>query len=388
MRGHIAQKGKRYYAVIFEGTDPQTGKPLRRWHPAGTRRREAERLLTTLLGALDAGTYRPPDRVTVGEYLLERWLPNKATRLRPTTAALYEATIRRYIVPAIGQIPLQSLRAEDLDGLYARLLREGRPGGAGSGLSPGTVRQVHAVMSGALTDASRKGTVTRNVARDADPPPLNVRRRDAAVWSAEELRTFLAAAESDDRYPLWVTLATTGMRRGEAVGLRWRDVDLDGARLVVRRQLVAARGRVIESAPKTTHGERTINLDARTVRLLRLHRRSQREQTLALGRRAHTDDHVFSPPGLPGSADNPEHVTRAWRALVAGVDVPTIRLHDLRHTHASLMLAAGATPKVVCERLGHAHISITLTMYQAVLPGMQAAAAEEFGAAVFGAASD
>ena len=387
MRGHIARKGARYYPVTYEGIDPKTGREVRRWHSGHPNRRDAERALTDILHRMDDGTYRPPDRVTVAEYLTDRWLPARSVRLRPTTVALYARVIREYILPDIGHIPLQRLQAEDLDALYARLLSDG--GRRGRGLAAGTVRQVHAVMSGALSDATRKRTVPHNVARDADAPPMQIRRRDAQVWTAVELLTFLASVETrrDERYPLWFTAAMTGMRRSEICGLRWRDVDLDGRRLAVRRQRVIVDGGALEAAPKTTHGERTIDLDARTVEVLRRHRRRQLEATLASGQRAHGDDYVFSPPGAPGAPENPEAVTRAWREAVRREDVPSIRLHDLRHTHASLMLAGGATPKVVQERLGHANIGTTIAMYQAVMPGMQAAAAGRFADDVFGATS-
>ena len=202
MRGHIAKKGNRYYAVIYDGVDPATGKPKRRWHAAGTTRRGAERVLADLVKRKHDGTYVPPERITLADYLLERWLPGKRTRVAPSTAGIYERNIRLYIAPNIGRIQLQELQPEDLDSLYAKLLSEG--GSAGSGLSVRSVRLVHATVQSALRDAVRKGTVHRNVADVADPPAIGHDRRLARVWTGEQIRDFLAAIDDHDLYPLFL----------------------------------------------------------------------------------------------------------------------------------------------------------------------------------------
>ena len=208
MRGHIAKKGNRYYAVIYDGVDPSTGKPKRRWHAAGTTRRGAERVLADLVKRKHDGTYVAPERITVTDYLLERWLPGKRTRVAPSTAEIYERNVRLYIAPNLGRIQLQELQPEDLDSLYARLLREG--GSAGSGLSVRSVRLVHATLQSALRDAVRKGTVHRNVADAADPPAIGHDRRLARVWTGEQIRDFLAAIDDHDLYPLFLLAVTTG----------------------------------------------------------------------------------------------------------------------------------------------------------------------------------
>ena len=202
------------------------------------------------------------------------------------------------------------------------------------------------------------------------------------VWTADELRTLLTKIEDHPLYPLYLLAAMTGMRRGEVVGLRWRDVDLDAGRLTVRRQIVVVDRVLVEGTPKTARGERTIDLDERTVAELRGHRRRQLEEWLAAGHRDSGDGYVFA--RSDGAPQNPENVSAAFRQLISDVDVPTIRLHDLRHTHATIMLQHGANPKVVSERLGHSNIAITLGIYQAVMPRMQAAAADQFMGAVFG----
>ena len=201
-----------------------------------------------------------------------------------------------HVVPRIGSIPLQKLQPEDLDTLYARLLREGRRNGAGGGLAPKTVRIIHGIIRKALADALRKGTVTRNVADLADPPKVRLGgSREMTVWSADELREFLASIEDSEWYVPIFLAANTGMRRGEVLGLTWRNVDLDAARLVVSQQILSVEYAASVADVKTTNSRRTIDLDPRTVAVLRAWRRQQLEQKLSTGRRG-DDEFVFTRP--------------------------------------------------------------------------------------------
>ena len=381
MRGHIAKKGNRYYAVVYEGIDPATGKPRHRWHAAGETRKGAEKTLGDLVKRMHDGDYRSPDKITLGDYLLERWLPSKRTRVKPSTAAAYEGNIRLHINPNIGRIPLQKLQPEDLDELYVKLLTEGKRNGTGGGLSAKSVRNVHATIQSALTDATRKGTVFRNVADIADPPAISRSGRSMNVWTADQLRTFLEAIAGHELYPLYFLAATTGMRRGEVAGLRWRNVDLDAARLTVNQQIVSVEYELIEDDLKTASSRRTIDLDEQTVAMLRRHRRQQLEERMASGQRG-DDGFVFAKPDA--SPVHPDLISQTFQRFMAQSDLPKIRLHDLRHTHATILLQQNVHPKVVSERLGHSSIAFTMTVYQHVMPGMQAEAAATFGAAVFG----
>ena len=381
MRGHIAKKGSRYYAVVYEGIDPATGKPRHRWHAAGDTRKGAEKVLGDLVKRMHDGDYRAPDKITLGDYLLERWLPSKRTRVKPSTASAYERNIRLHINPNIGRIPLQKLQPEDLDELYVKLLTEGKRNGSGGGLSAKSVRNVHATIQSALTDAARKGTVIRNVADLADPPTISRSGHSMNVWTGDQLRTFLDAIAGHDLYPLYFLASSTGMRRGELAGLPWRNVDLDTARLTVNQQVVSVDYKLIVDDLKTETSRRTIDLDDHTVAMLRRHRRHQLEERMASGRRG-DDGFVFAKPD--GSPVHPDLISQTFERTVAQLDLTRIRLHDLRHTHATILLQQNVHPKVVSERLGHSSIAFTMTVYQHVMPGMQAEAAATFGAAVFG----
>ena len=382
MRGHVARKGSRYYAVVYEGFDAFTGKDKYRRHAAGDTRKAAEKLLGDLVKRLHDGDYRAPERITFGDYLLERWLPTKRAQLRLSTFSSYKNKIELHVLPHLGAIPLQKLQPEDLDTFYAHLLTDGKRNGAGGGLAPKTVRIIHGILRKALADAMRKGTVTRNVADLADAPKVRLGgSRDMTVWAADELRDFLASIEDSEWYVPMFLAANTGMRRGEILGLTWRNVDLDTARLTVIQQILSVEYEAKVADVKTSHSRRTIDLDPRSVAVLKAWRRQQLERKLATGQRK---DEGFVFTRDDGGPIHPDAFSQSWERLVRTSVFRRIRLHDLRHTHATILLKAGVPVKVVSERLGHSSPAFTMTVYQHVLPGMQADAAAAFSAAVFG----
>jgi integrase len=381
MRGYTAKKGSRYYAVIYEGVDPATGKERRRWYPAGTRKTDADKLVTELVKRHHDGDYRAPDRITLGDYLTERWLPAQRSQLKDTTYHSYESNLRLHVLPNLGNVALAKLAPEDLDTLYARLLEAGRrnASGEGPGLSPASVRYIHRILRKALGDAVRKGTINRNPAVLADPPKRSMARRrdrEMKVWTAAQVQTFLDAAGGQRLSPAFVLAAHTGMRRGEVAGLRWSDVDLSARLIHVRQAAVAVNYELGLSDMKTTNGKRTIDVNDDVVRALTAWRAKQAEERLLLGADDADLDLVFARPD--GQPTHPEVISRTFERLVARSGLPRIRFHDVRHTHASLLLKAGVPIKVVSERLGHATASFTLDVYGWVLPGMQADAAAVF----------
>jgi integrase len=386
VRGYVVKKGNQYYAVIYEGIDPTTGKERRRWHPGGPLKRDAERLVNELVKRKDDGTYRGPDRLTLGEYLTQRWLPGQASQLSPATFDSYRRNIELHVIPRIGGVPLQKLAAEDLDGLYAALSTTGgRRDGRKGGLSPKSVRIVHSVLHKALSDAHRKGTLTRNVAEVADAPKLRsaAKRQEIKVWTPEELHAFLDLAAENRNHTAWFLTSHTGMRRGEVLGLRWGDVDFDKRRLSVRQALILVAYKLMISDVKTDAGRRPIDLDERTIAVLRSWRKRQLEERMLVGPAAYQDnDLVFARPD--GTPTNPDAFSQSFDRLVARCVLPRIRLHDLRHSHASILLKAGVPVKVVSERLGHANPAFTITVYQHIIPGMQADAATVFSDLVAG----
>jgi integrase len=288
--------------------------------------------------------------------------------------------LRAHVIPAIGAVPLARLTATALDDLYGRLLRAGRCDGAG-GLSARTVRYVHTIVRRALADAVRKGLVARNVADLADPPSVSEAKAPTMrTWTADEVAAYLAHVHDDRLSAAWQLLATTGARRGEVLGARWRDLDLARGRWSIVQT-------VIESGVSRPKGGRTRNvaLDAGTIEALRAHRRAQAAEKLGFG--PAYDDHGLVFCREDGTPLEPRTFSRAFGRHVELAELPRIRLHDLRHTWATLALGAGVHPKVVSERLGHASIAITLDVYSHVSAGLQQDAADTVAALLHRAGS-
>jgi integrase len=377
MRGSIIKRGSTYSVVLDLGRGPDS-KRQRKWHSGYRTRKDAERARVELLTRVEQGSYVEPSRLTVAGFLLEQWLPSLAGQVRPTTLHGYRTNLQRYVLPALGGLTLQHLTPAHLDALYGSLLARGGKGGRP--LSARTVQAIHMTIRKALGDAARWGMIVRNVAELASPP--RPRRVEMQTWTAEELRAFLEHVQGERLYAVWMLAASTGMRRGEVLGLRWRDVDLDRARASVRQTLVLAGRQVVTSEPKTSRGRRPIALDPRTLSALRAWRRAQAAERLAWGSAWADSGLVFTRED--GTPIHPEWLSDAfeWRVKVAGL--PRIRFHDLRHTHASLGLAAGIPVKVMSERLGHTSSSFTADAYQHVTPALEEQAASTVARLVFG----
>lgn len=380
MRGHIRKRGPSWSVVVDVGRDPETGRRKQKWHGGFQTRKEAQRALTEILGRLEEGTFVERSRLTVAEFLRE-WLPVLETKgLRESTRSSYRMMVEKHVIPRLGAVPLQRLAPAHLNAMYAEMLSAGRRDGRG-GLSARSTRYTHMVLRKALADAVRWNRVARNVADAADPPTAKAAKaRAMKTWSAEELRRFLEHVGGDRLYAAFLLAATTGMRRGEVLGLRWRDLDLDKGRLSVTQTLVG-EGRV--SSPKTEKGRRSVALDSGTVDALRSHWERELQERLAFGPDYQDSGLVFRrEDGLPLS---PNAFSQTFDRLVASSGLPRIRLHDLRHTHATMALQAGVHPKVVSERLGHSTVSITLDIYSHAIPALQESAAELVAALVLSA---
>lgn len=376
MKAYIQRKAERYYVVVEDGKS-FTGKRRRRWHSGYRTKKEAESGLSTILSQLERDTYSQPSKVTVADYLRGDWLPARRSKVGPNTINLYRLIVRAYVVPGIGLVELQHLRPSHLDALYAELLAGG--GRKGKPLSPKTVRNVHTTIHTALSEAVRLGRISRNPAELATPSGGS--SREMQTWTAEQVGAFLHHVREDRLYAAWLTLATTGLRRGELLGLRWKDTDLEAGRLAIRRTLVLVGGQPTVLDPKTRKSRRNVPIPAETVVALKAHRTAQKRERVALGPGYQDSGLVFcredGAPLHPGTFS--EHFER--HAKAAGL--PKIRVHDIRHTFATLALQAGIPAKVVSETLGHAGVAITLDTYSHVVPGMQEDAAAKVAALIF-----
>lgn len=384
-QGRIYKRGATWSYVVDLGV--AGGKRKQKSKGGFARKADAIEAMNEAQRAVTTGSYVEPAKLTVAEYLEKEWIPAmEGTGKRSTTMRSYRMHLRAHIAPRIGEERLQGITGAQLNALYAELLKSGRsnPTKDGpKGLSPATVRRVHAMLHKAFADAVKWNRLVRNPADACDPPRQHAAGdAEMATWSAGEVRKFLAQVADDRLAPLWTVLAMTGVRRGEALGLRWSDVDLEAGRIAIRQTLVAVGYHVEYSTPKTKKGRRSVALDPGTVATLKSWRATQNAERLAWGP-AWTDvGLVFTRED--GEALHPDRVTKMFDGHVKRAGLQRIRLHDLRHTHATLALAAGVHPKVVSERLGHATVALTLDVYSHAIPAMEEDAAAAVAALVSG----
>lgn len=378
MKGHVGRRGKGWAYAIDVGVDPATGKRKQDQRSGFATERAALTAMRTALGRVERGTFVAEDLPTLKAFVVDEWLPGRRAAVRASTWASYRDVLEGRVLPRIGALRLDRITPKHVADLYDELLTAGgRDKHRDPSLSPRTVRYTGMVLTRVLGDAVKRGLIVRNPAEHVERP--KVRDVEMSWWSVSEARQFLAACEGDRLEVLWKLLLTTGLRRGEALGLRWDDVDLDAARLAVRRALVTVGYRIEWSEPKTDASRRVVALDPATVGALRGHRRRQLEERLALGKGYRDGDLVFAQ--VTGETLHPDYVSKTFDRLVKAAGVPRIRLHDLRHTAATTMLEQGIPLKVVTERLGHSSTRITADLYQHASETMQDDAAAKLGAA-------
>ncbi len=338
----------------------------------GATRKEVAGKLTELISKTQKGQSASEDSQRVGEYL-EAWLTDVARhRLRSTTFHSYSINVRNHLIPGLGKKRLGALRPADVRTFLVAKHEEG--------LSARTVQYLHAILRAALQHAVREELVSRNVAKLVQPGP--VRRDEVRPLTAQEARTLLAAAHDDRLYPVYAVAVALGLRRSEALGLSWTDVDLDGRTLTVRQSLHRSGGKLVLFAPKTARSRRTIPLPTICVDALHAHQRRQHMERAQAGERWQETGLLFTT--MIGTAVEPRNLNRHFSALCARAGVRKIRLHDLRHTCASLLLAQGVPARVVMELLGHSAIAVTMNVYSHVMPAASRDATDTIGSLLAG----
>lgn len=322
---------------------------------------------------LEQGMYVEPSKTTLKEYFV-RWLEDYAkTALRPTSFQTYYTLIHQHIIPSIGHITLQQLQPMHLQRFYNEQLQKGRVDGQG-GLSAQSVVKLHVIIKSALGHAVKWQLINRNVADLADPPAI--RKKDIVTLNAEEVAHFLELAKESRYYITYLLAITTGLRRGEILGLRWKDIHFEEKRASIQKNLVVVKGTPILQEPKTNGSKRSISLPITTVEALKKYKRIQSQEKLKQGINYQDNDLIVATS--VGTPVNPRNLPRSFYQLMKKANLADIRFHDLRHTHATLMLQQGVHPKIVSERLGHSNTRITADIYSHVLPSMQEEAVDQF----------
>ena len=341
----------------------------RRKYLYGDNRREVQEKLSLSLRAQREGLPPTNDRLTLAQFLT-RWLDTVRPSVRPSTYRSYSLIVRLHLVPQLGRVHLAKLSAQQVQSHLNDKLA--------TGLSPRSVGIIHAVLRQALNLGVRWGDVPRNVATLVDPPRYH--RAEVRPMTPEQARAFLDAAHGQRLEALYAVALALGLRQGEALALRWVDLDLDAGFVTVRAGLQRVAGRLVLVEPKTPKSRRTIAAPPIVVAALRAHRSRQLQDRLAAGTAWQDFDFVFcTQTGGPLDSRN---VTRDFQRSLAKAGLPHMRFHDLRHSCASLLLAQGVHPRVVMETLGHSQIALTLNTYSHVIPVLQREAADRMEAAL------
>jgi integrase len=335
-------------------------KRRQKWKRGFPTKKAAQEALNEVVGRVHRGTWADPGKRSLSDYL-EEWIEGLAASRENSTVENYATILRKWVIPRIGGLRLAAVEPGHLRKLYAELLKEGGKGGRT--LSARSVSLAHRVLHRAFEDAVSDGLLPRN-------PVASVKRPAAAssaagqVWSAEEARRFLAAVTGERLEPLWRLELNTGLRRAEAAGLRWSDVDFTAGVIRVQVQRTTEGYKVVEREPKTASGRRRVPVDPGVMAALRAWKKHQTEERLSYGPAYADTELVFTRED--GSGWHPQSLRHAFTWACKRAQVPVLRFHDLRHTAATLALEAGVHPKVVQERLGHASVQITLDTYSHV----------------------
>jgi integrase len=366
MKGHIRRRGEHSWELKFDlGLDEKTGRRITQFHSFKGTKKEAEQKLRELLGSVDKGSYVSKSNLTVVEHVTSRIAQWEALqKISPKTAERYRELLADQIIPHIGQIPLQKLKAADIESWHATLKTAGRKDGRG-GLSHQTIHHAHRLLSKALKEGMRHDLVARNVASLEQPP--KVERKEVAVLSRDQVKLLVERLRGHAMYPIAITALFTGMRRGELLALKWNRVDLDAKQITVCEAVEETRGSGIRfKTPKTNSGVRNVTLPDIVIETLRSHRRQQLEVRVRLGLGKLADDALVF-PAVDGSPQPPKIFSITWARLAESIGLPEATFHSLRHSHASFLIDAGIDVVKISKRLGHANPTITLNVYAHLL---------------------
>lgn len=376
--GSMRRRGPSAWEVrVYAGRDPLTDKKRYRSETVHGGKRDAQRVLTRLQAEVDGGKHAGPDG-TVAQ-LVERWRAVSAPRESPTTWAAYDCYLRNQILPALGAWPVRRVKAADLDAFYSRMLASGRADGSG-GLSENTVNKLHAILSDAFGQAVRWGWLSSSPTVNASPPAA--RRASIEPPDTEQVRRLLeAVVGADGDHDVYLAVASdTGARRGEVCGLQWHDIDWSAGTLRIERAVVLeGKGRRTLTRTTKTDKVRTVALAVGTSVTLQTHRRGAAARALACGVPLPAAAYIFSPDPDGERPWRPDSVSQWFSRHRARVGLESVRLHDLRHYVATVLLRNGVDIRTVAGRLGHAKASTTLDIYAAFVPQADREAADLLG---------
>ncbi|OQB54108.1 MAG: Transposase [Firmicutes bacterium ADurb.Bin146] len=377
MRGTLIKRGTMWSFVVELGRDNK-GKRKQKWYSGFKTKKEAEKKLAEVIHQIETNTFINPDKLTLEEYL-KQWLSDYVEpNLTPSTIAGYKVNIEKHIIPSIGNIPLQKLQPAHVQKFYNEKIRNGRLDGKG-GLSAKSVMYIHRNLREALSYAVKQQLIMRNVADMVELPKQ--KKFQATFLNEEEVQELLEAFKGTYCYVPVLLGVGLGLRRGEALGLQWKDIDFDNKTIQIRRSLIPTKDGLLFHDPKTEGSKRIIVAPETIINELKAVKEKQDKDKEVMGE-AYNDMDLVTCYG-DGSPINPTAFGHSFIRTLAKNKLKHIRFHDLRHTNATLMLKQNIPAKVASERLGHSTIGITLDLYSHVLKEMQEEAASKIEEIIF-----
>lgn len=361
MKGYFRKRGNTWSYTVDVGKDPATGKRKQKSKGGFKTKKEAQQALNEVMSKVYKGDYQEPEKMNIKEFMNE-WLEVYAkNKVKETTLKNYKRAVDSRIVPALGMIQVNELKNHHAQKFVNDLIEEG--------LSARYIEYCMTVLHGAFENAVKKEILDKNPTKYVEMP--RARKRDYKTWSSEQVKQFMryAKLESLLYYPIFLTAVGTGMRRGELLGLTWDNIDFDKGDITVRQSLIYDEEGFRFSTPKTEGSIRAIALDDNLCKELKKHQIKQKEMKLLFGQGY--DDHNLVFAREDGKPMYPRQLAIVFNRIIKQANVPKIRIHDLRHTHATLLLELGVNPKIVAERLGHSSVKITLDVYSHVTTEMQ-----------------
>jgi len=346
-----------YWVKWDEGIDPATGERIvrtkqnRNWNYE-----DAERFLLNKVQEVNQGLVPRSGKLTVGEYP-ERWLTDYVRDLDVTTQSSYAFQVRRHIVPRLGRLRLDEIRPLDVQSFLTRQRDRGRLDGRG-GLSPRTVRYQYRLLSMALDRAVKLQLIPRNPAEPVDPPRQK-RQRPPRTWKIEHIQAFFGGIDDDRHWAFYWLAMTTGLRQSELIGLTWDGVDLEERRVTVTEQITRTQDNTpVRKDVKSASSRRWVKISTADVRAFEWQRRRQAEERLQAGPAWPDTDLVFTRPDGRHLSHNA--VLKHFQLLARNLELPVITIHDLRHTHLTLLVEQGEPLSAIQQRAGHANIQTTM----------------------------
>lgn len=365
MRGHIRKRGAGYQIVVDVGRDPLTGKRKQKSVGGFKTKKEAEKALAEMIAKVEKGEYFEAEKISLKEFL-DHWLETYAkVNVAPKTFTRYKEfcnTINNYI----GHNMLNQIKPAHIQKFYSVLIDEGR-------LSNSTILKIHRMMHLALKHAVMWQMILNNPTEAVTAP--RAEKTEMSVWDSDTANKFLNDIKATSIYIPTLLALTTGMRQGEICALKWENIHFSNGTISVINSLQRINGKLVIKPPKTDKSIRNISLMDFTIKELKEHRKKQLEYKLLLGENYHDENFVCA--WGDGRPMDPHYVSSKFAKLVKKLNYPKIRFHDLRHTHATMLLQQGVNPKIVQERLGHSQVTVTLDIYSHVLPNMQKEAVQK-----------